>query len=84
MGHPLRIYYPGVVYEVTARCLQRRFLLRPGTEANAIIVGVFGRALELFPSVRLHGLGFQSNHYHALISADASPMAKADVLVPAA
>jgi hypothetical protein len=51
--------------EVSSRCFQGRFLLRPSDELNSVIIGVLGRALELFP-VDLHAAAFLSNHYHLL------------------
>jgi hypothetical protein len=70
MPHPIRVVFPRVVYEFSARTIQGRFLLRPGPEANELILGVLGRALDLFPAVRLHAIAFLSNHYHGLASSD--------------
>jgi hypothetical protein len=69
MGHPLRWYQPGVVYEVTSRTIQERFLLRPSERSRDLIVGVLCRALVLFPQVFLHAFTYLSNHYHLLCSA---------------
>ncbi|MCB9565079.1 MAG: hypothetical protein H6709_24935 [Kofleriaceae bacterium] len=68
MGHPLRCYYPGVVYEITSRTIQERFLLRPGPRSAEIIVGVLARGLELHPEVALHAFNYQSDHYHMMMS----------------
>lgn len=70
MGHPLRWYLPNVVYEVTSRTVQERFLLVPGPEARDLILGVLGRGLQLFPHVRLHAFAYMSNHDHLLASSD--------------
>ena len=51
--------------EISCRCIQGRYLLRPSKELNLLILGVLGRALSLFP-VELHGAVFLSNHYHLL------------------
>lgn len=68
VGFPLRWYVPGVVYEVTSRTTQERFLLRPGPASRSLIEGVLGRALVMFPEVRLHAYHFMSNHTHLLVS----------------
>ncbi len=68
MGHPLRWFLPTVVYEVTTRTIQERFLLRPSAEAREIILGILGRALELYPHVNLHAFVCLSNHVHMLVS----------------
>ena len=70
MGHPLRWFLPGVVYEATIRTIQERFLLRPSPAARAIILGVLGRAQWLYPGVRLYAFAYLSNHAHLLVSAD--------------
>src|SRR5262245_31582865 len=69
MGHPLRWFFPGVVYEITTRVCQERFLLRPSPAIREIILGVIGRAQQLY-DVRLHGFNYLSNHGHQLASAD--------------
>jgi hypothetical protein len=69
MPHPLRWYQPDVIYEATTRTIQERFLLRPGRACRALILGVIGRALLLYPSVKLYAFVFLSNHYHLLASA---------------
>ena len=68
MGHPLRWYLPGVVYEVTSRTIQERLLLLPTERARDLINGVLARALELYPLVFIHAYVFLSNHYHLLCS----------------
>ena len=68
MPSPIRIDIPNVVYEVTIRCYQERFLLRPSEELNKLIWGAFGRAQALYPDIRLYDLVAESNHYHALVS----------------
>ncbi|MEM9488932.1 MAG: hypothetical protein AAGC55_07290 [Myxococcota bacterium] len=42
-------------------------LLRPSPELNRLVLGVLGRALQLY-DVQLHGFAFLSNHAHWLIS----------------
>ena len=71
MGHRLRWYLPDVLFEVTIRTLGGAFWLRPDPLCRAIILGVFGRALQLYDGIRLHGFDAQSNHLHYLLSATA-------------
>lgn len=60
---------PWMTFELTIRCIQARFLLLPGNECNARLLGVLGRALELYGEhVRLHFAGGTSNHIHLLVS----------------
>jgi REP element-mobilizing transposase RayT len=76
MGHPLRWYLPDVVYEVTTRTTQERYLLRPGPIERVVILGILGRALAFYQCVRLHAFVYLSNHMHMLLSAlDASQLA---------
>jgi len=55
--------------EVTTRTVHGRFLLAPSAELNDLILGVFGRAQELYP-VRLVAFAFISGHYHLLLQVD--------------
>ncbi len=51
--------------ELTWRCIQSRFLLRPGHEANRRILGVIGQAMGLHAGdVRLYFAGGTCNHIH--------------------
>jgi hypothetical protein len=68
MGHPLRLYEPNVVYEVTARTIQGRFLLRPSDDVNELIAGIIGRAQEWFAAVHVHIVVALSNHITWLLS----------------
>jgi REP element-mobilizing transposase RayT len=56
------------VFEVTCRTIQSRLLLKPSLELNDIILGILGRALHLFPGIKLHAFVFLSNHYHLLLT----------------
>jgi len=53
-------------FELTWRCMQSRFLLRPGPEANRRIIGVIGQAMRLFDpdDVHLYFAGGTCNHIH--------------------
>jgi REP element-mobilizing transposase RayT len=60
---------PVVTFEVTTRTLQGRLLLKPSAELNEIILGILGRALELYP-VLLHLVVVASNHIHLIVTAE--------------
>lgn len=53
--------------EITTRAQHGRFLLRPSSESNDLILGVLGRAQTKY-NVAVHAFSFLSNHYHTLIS----------------
>ena len=70
MSRPLRYQpEPWMVHFVTIRCLQARYLLRPGAKATDLIVGVLERAAER-TGCRLHGVVALSNHLHLLVSSE--------------
>ena len=69
MGHRVRWYVTEVVHEVTIRTLGGAFWLRPDAACKAIIEGVFGKALRLYPGIRLYGYDAQVNHLHYLFAA---------------
>jgi REP element-mobilizing transposase RayT len=77
MPRPLRFQpEPWSVFFVTARCIHSRFLLRPSSRTNALVVGVMAKAIKRF-DVKLFGLCFMSNHYHLLLSSkDAASLAQ--------
>ena len=54
--------------EVTTRCFQARFLLRPSRALNEIIVGIVGRAQRL-SEIEVITLTVLSNHVHLLVKA---------------
>lgn len=66
MGRALRFQMLEMeAVELTWRCLQGRFLLRPGPEANRRMLGVIGQAMRLFEGdVRLYFAGGTCNHIH--------------------
>jgi hypothetical protein len=66
----------GGLVEVTCRTIQARFLLRPSSVLNEMIVGALGRAQQLY-GVTCHWVVCLSNHYHALLSVnDAEQLAR--------
>ncbi len=66
-GHHARLIDERVPYHVISRVFQGRHLLRPGRELNEIIIGVVAKARDIFPSVKLFGLAFLSNHVHMML-----------------
>lgn len=69
MARPIRYMpEPDTTVEVTVRTVQARFLLRPSKKVNELVLGVIGRALELYP-VRLHMFVVASNHIHMILTA---------------
>jgi hypothetical protein len=64
MGRKLR-HLPGDnhMVEVTCRVEQRRFLLRPSPQLNAIILGTLARFQERY-AMTICGFVFMSNHFY--------------------
>jgi REP element-mobilizing transposase RayT len=54
--------------EVSIRTIQGRFLLRPSAELNDLILGVIGRALSLYPAIKIYVFKFASNHFHMILA----------------
>lgn len=63
---------PRCAVEVTFRCHQQRFLLRPDAEANDILLGCLGRAYQRYPGLNLHVISVLSNHGCFLASPESS------------
>lgn len=62
------MYRDDLVFEVTANTRLGSFALRPCAESTELILGVIGRALYLYPSVRIHALNPISTHLTLLAS----------------
>jgi REP element-mobilizing transposase RayT len=60
---------PYEVFEVTIRTMQGRFLLKPSEKINDFILGVIGRALQLYPGMRIFNFKVLSNHIHIILAA---------------
>ena len=60
-----RYVEPNSLVEVTVRCTQGRYLLRPSPELNETFIGVLGRAQEK-TGLRLVGTVAMSSHYYLL------------------
>ena len=70
MSRPLRfVPAPKTLVEVSTRTIQSRFLLRPSNALNEIVLGILGRAQEIY-GVGLCGYAFASSHYHLLLLVD--------------
>jgi hypothetical protein len=69
MPRPLRFVPAGSIVEVTARTVGSRFLLRPDATTNDLVLGVMGRAQDLF-GVRVFAVAVMSNHFHALVAVE--------------
>src|SRR5919106_5597851 len=72
MSRPLR-FIPGnkTLVEVITRTVHSRLLLRPSHELNDLVLGILGRAQELY-GVLVCGYSFLSNHYHLLLVVDSA------------
>jgi REP element-mobilizing transposase RayT len=71
MARPLRFVPPGSVVEVTARTIGCRYLLRPDSTVNDLVLGIIGRAQQAH-ALRIHGLVVMSNHIHLLVTVDSA------------
>jgi hypothetical protein len=69
MSHPLRLFFPGIVYEITTRTIQGRMLMRPSPVTQRRINGVIARGQGLY-DVQVHGYAVMSNHWQILVSSD--------------
>ncbi len=71
MGYRLRHLAGPRLVEVTARAVQRRFLLRPSPKVNAIILGALARAQRKY-GMKVCYCVYLSNHGHLLLWPDDS------------
>jgi REP element-mobilizing transposase RayT len=67
MPRPLRFVPAGSLVEITTRTIQSRLLLRPSPELTDIILGVIGKAQDLY-GMAIHAFVVLSNHTHFLLS----------------
>ena len=65
-----RMYRADLVYEVVSQTLANSYALRPCAESTELILGVYGRAMHNYPSIRLHAINPLSTHDTILISSD--------------
>ena len=72
MSRPLRfVPVQKTLVEVSTRTIQSRFLLRPSNALNEIVLGLLGRAQQIY-GVGLCGYAFASSHYHLLLLVDSA------------
>jgi REP element-mobilizing transposase RayT len=67
MARPLRFIPSNSLVEITTRTLQGRLLLKPSPELNDALLGVIGKAQDLYKMI-LHAFVILSNHAHFLLS----------------
>jgi hypothetical protein len=67
MARPLRFVPPNSIVEVTTRTMQGRLLLRPSPELTEIILGIIGRAQDMY-GMAIHAFVVLSTHAHFLLS----------------
>lgn len=67
MGRPLRLIEPNVLYFITNRTQQARFLLRPSAEVNNDVGAALGRSAQA-NGVKLYAYVVTSNHVHLIVS----------------
>jgi REP element-mobilizing transposase RayT len=58
---------PGRLWFVSRRCFERRFLMRPSEETNAIILYCLAVAAKRY-GIQLHAYCFLSNHLHMVLT----------------
>jgi REP element-mobilizing transposase RayT len=73
-GHHARFIDERTPMHLISKTFQSRFLLVPCDELNDIILGVVGRAQDVFPTVALHAIAFMSNHLHAIATGPANEL----------
>ncbi|MCB9548658.1 MAG: hypothetical protein H6706_22865 [Myxococcales bacterium] len=57
------------LFEVTSKVVDDRFAFVPTQACVDVLLGVLGRAQQLFPLIDVYGFHFLSNHLHLLIGA---------------
>ena len=67
MSRPLRFIPEHSLVEITTCTMQGRLLLKPSPELSDIILGIIGKAQELY-SMTIHAFVFLSTHAHFLLS----------------
>jgi len=67
MPRPLRFVPDKALVEITTRTFQGRLLLRPSVDLTDIILGIIGKAQDLY-GMTIHAFVFLSTHAHLLLS----------------
>ncbi|MCK5689090.1 hypothetical protein KAI87_07465 [Myxococcota bacterium] len=69
MNH-IRYHSKDVPYHIVSRVFWGVFRLVPTPETTSIIVGVFARAMELFPEMKLYAAAVLSAHFHLQVQGE--------------
>ena len=66
-----RYHCPNTLYHVVSKVFQGRFLLRPELRfrLRGLVLGVIGRAMHVYPDVKVFAKAFMSNHMHLMLQA---------------
>jgi len=67
MSNPRR-WLPGQTHAISRRVAGRRFLLKPTSFVNEVLLYALARAKQLNPKVSVHGFVAESNHTHANVT----------------
>jgi hypothetical protein len=71
MARPLRFIPKGTLVEITTRTIHGRLLLRPSAELNEVLLGVIGKAQDLY-KMEIVSFVVPSNHIHFLLLPDSA------------
>ena len=63
------VFFVTLSWSPARSLLHGKFWLRPDARCLAIVLGVFGKALQLYDGIQLHAFDAQSNHLHYMLSA---------------
>lgn len=73
--HHARYIEEDVPLHIISRIFQGRHLLVPTPVLNCIILGVIGRALEVYEHIVFYAVSFMSNHAHFMLQGPANEVA---------
>jgi len=65
----VRLHQPGVLYHVLSKTIRGEFLLTPKKGIAELCAGVVAQAQSNWPTVKLYGFAFLSNHLHLQLEA---------------
>jgi REP element-mobilizing transposase RayT len=75
MGRPLRIQFPGAIYHVVTRGVDRRPIFRVD-DHRLLLLRLLGRTVEL-DEIRIHAYCLMTNHLHLLVETPRGNLAQA-------
>lgn len=73
MGEALRVFDREVIYFVTNRCIERKYLMVADEERVNEIIRDNLRMAAIIYGVKIYGAVFMSNHFHLIISGEDIP-----------